>query len=97
MKSQISIADFKKIPTTKEVYAAIHASHPELVVFGSFSNSEGSPRFGGPEMWTSYGFKNQEYPIICAQTKWEKDADGGYKRINETHKYWLCVVIKPED
>ncbi len=93
--------DYKTIPTTPEVWAVIKARHhADLSVFSSFSNPDGT-FIGGcgqhGEMFTAYGFKGADYPLMEARTTWDIDRAEPHKRINEEHKYWLCIPIKEED
>jgi len=91
--------NYKKITTTPEVWAVIRASHPELKVFSTYSAPEGD-QFGDPDvckMMTEYGFDGCNYPIIGAETTWDRDPDPkSYKRQNEKTIYWLCVGIDNE-
>ena len=90
------MSDYRRAPTTKEVWAVIHASHPDLKVFGSYSAPDGD-RFGNPsqgKMFTSYGLDGGDYPLIEAETTWDIDAAKTYKRNNERHQFWLCLPIK---
>jgi hypothetical protein len=84
------MSDYRLASTTDEVWSAIRAAHPEMVVFNSFSNPCGGI------METSFGFKDGDYPVIEAQTTWEIDSDRPHERINEAHKYWLCVSVKAD-
>lgn len=60
--------EWKKIPTSPEVWAAIRARHcDEMVVFSSYSSNG--------RMETSYGFKGHDYPIIEACTTWDIDSE----------------------
>jgi hypothetical protein len=86
--------EYKKIPTSAEVWAAIKARHPELKVFRSYSAPEGDS-FGNPDeckMMTEYGFDGCACPIIGAETTWDKSHDKPY-RLNERCSYWVCVAI----
>lgn len=90
--------DYVKIPTTAEVWAVIHASHRgRLQVYGSFSDPNGTFNGGAGEhgvMETLYSLGGTDYPILKARSEWDiKDG----KRVNETHKYWLCVAVKRSD
>jgi hypothetical protein len=88
--------DYKKVVTTWDVWSTIRKAHPELKVFGSYSDPDGD-YFGNTsqgKMITSYCFEDSDYPIIEAETVWDIDIEQPYKRINETHKYWLCIGIK---
>ena len=85
------MSDYFKIPTTREVWAAVMAAHPDMVVFSSYS-APGGDQFNvsNGRMFTSYGFNGNDYPIIEAETTWEIDPVNSANRINETHEYWLC-------
>lgn len=89
--------DYKRIKTSAEVWAVIKARHPELRVFSSFSDPEGSFMGGSGtvgRMETAYGFSNGDYPLMEARTTWGINHDEPHKRMNEEHEYWLCVPIK---
>lgn len=89
------MSDYKRIPTSAEVWAVIRARHPELKVFSSYSAPDGD-QFGNPDeckMMTEYGFEDCDYPIIGAETTWNKSYDKPYERLNEKHIYWLCVAV----
>ena len=94
------MSEIIKIKTTPEVWAVIRASHPEMIVFSSYSAPDGD-RFGNPSkgvMATDYGFENADYPTLSAETTWDisNDPENKYKRKNEKHEYWLCVGIMEE-
>ena len=88
------MSSYKKIPTSAEVWAVIHARHRgELKVFSSYSAPDGD-QFGDPskgKMFTSYGFEHGDYPVIEAQTTWDIDPEAPSKRNNQQHEYWLCL------
>lgn len=89
------MTDYKKVPTSAEVWAVIKARHPELKVFSSYSAPHGD-RFGDPSecrMMTEYGFESCDYPIIGTETTWDKNYDKPCERLNEKHIYWLCVAV----
>lgn len=91
--------NYKKIPTTPEVWSVIRASHRELTVFSSYSAPEGD-MFGDPsicKMMTEYGFSDCDVPIIGAETTWKRHPEEQYKRDQEKHKYWLCVGINEDE
>lgn len=70
----------------------IRSSHPELVVFCSYSAPDGD-QFGNPDecqMFTEFGFRDADVPLIGAKTTWEKDPECEYNRLNEKTEYWLC-------
>ena len=78
--------DYRTVATSAEVWAVIRARHPELVPFGTAS-------FEG-DMCTSFGFKGADFPLMEARTTWEPDPERPSHRINEQHRYWLCIPIK---
>ncbi len=89
------IVGYKRVSTTAEVWAVIRASHPDLIVFSSYSAPDGDG-FGDPsecKMMTEYGFPLSDLPTIGAETTWEKDPEKEHKRINERTLYWICVGI----
>ncbi|MCP5004959.1 MAG: hypothetical protein GY941_13645 [Planctomycetes bacterium] len=90
------MTDYKKITTSPEVWAVIKARHhKDLGVFGSFSAPDGD-HYGNPDegiMKTEYGFKDADYPLMGAETRWDIDRETPHKRINERHEYWLCLPI----
>lgn len=94
------MADWIRIPTSAEVAAVIRARHgKELVVFGSFSDSEGRFNCGAGEqgrMDTMWGFSGADAPILEARTTWDIDPEQEHKRVNEKHDYFLCCG-KTED
>lgn len=92
------MAEYKKIPTTKEVYYAILKAHPDLSVFGLFSAPTGN-YYGNPsvaEMYTAWGFKGLSVPIVEVETKWDVDPENESNRLNERHKFWLCCATEDE-
>jgi len=92
--------DFKKTPTSPEVYAVIQATHRnQLEVFLSYSAPDGD-QFGNSSqgvMETGYGFKGSDYPLIIARTTWSIDRENLSNRVDEIHQYWLCIGIKDFD
>ena len=69
--------DYKTVPTTIEVWQAIRKAHPEITVYGSYS-APGGDYLGNPnvgKMFTSYGFKQGNFPIIEAETTWDIDRE----------------------
>ena len=90
--------DWKRFPTDYAVWCAIKKAHPNLAVFSSATSMDGQP-FGTPGegyAYTSYGFRDGDFPIICAESRWVIDKEQPSGRSEETHKYWLCVGIKEE-
>lgn len=84
--------------TTHEVWAVIKASHPDLVVFSSYSAPDGD-MFGDLntcKMQTEYGFDGALYPLIGALTTWEK-GEKDYERVNVTTRYWVCIAIEEDN
>ena len=78
--------DYRRIKPTTKVWTAIHASHPELVVYSTHS-------FEG-DMFTSYGFRECDCPVMEVRTRWEIDPEDPYRQANTTHEFWLCSAIK---
>jgi DNA gyrase subunit A len=73
MHLETRMSDYKRVPTSAEVWAVIRARHPEMRVFGSYSAPDGD-QFGDPskgKMFTSYGFEHGDFPVMEAQTTWE--------------------------
>lgn len=90
--------DYRKMPTTPEVWGAIMLAHREkLVVFSSFSNPTGDSHLGNgrPEMFTEYGFRDADCPLIGARTTWER-GEKEWDRVNEDRVYWLCLPLEAE-
>ncbi len=94
------MSDYKRVQTSAEVWAVIRARHPELCVFSSFSDQDGTFNGGSGltgRMETSYGFRHGDFPLMEAKTTWGIDQMSPHKRLNESHEYWLCVPIKEAD
>jgi hypothetical protein len=91
--------EYKRIETSPEVWAVIHARHrSELKVFATYS-APGGDQFGDPrkgKMFTSYGFEKGDFPVMEAETIWDINPEKEYERFNEKHKYWLCLPIKED-
>ena len=92
--------EYKRLATSAEVWAVIRAKHSEdLGVFSTISEPEGSP-YGDSRhcrMMTEYGVYGADTPIIGAETTWQKHPVNERERVDETTKYWLCVVNNNED
>jgi hypothetical protein len=92
--------DFVKVPTTREVWAVIRASHAEqIAVFASFSDPTGTFNGGPGEegcMETGYGIRGTDYPILWARTTWRIEPDS-HARHDERHEYWLCIAKAGDD
>jgi len=91
--------DHKRVETSAEVWAVIHARHPDLKVFSSYSAPDGD-QFGNHDiavMQTSYGFETADYPIMEAKTTWRVNREKPHERINEKHEYWLYIIEKEDD
>lgn len=88
-------ADYKLIPTTAEVYMAIFSQHAaDLVPFGTISQPDGNPH-GDPEqarMYTEWGFKNTDFPIIALDETWRHDREHPGVRNDSERKYFVCVA-----
>ena len=95
--------EYKKILTSAEVWAVIHARHHgELKVFSSYSAPDGD-MYGNPHqgiMYTAYGFECGDWPVIEARTTWDIERDdrgqATLNRNNEKHEYWLCAPVQPD-
>jgi hypothetical protein len=92
------MTDYKLVPTTVDVWRALRIAHPDMVVFESYSDPDGHHSGGGytGRMETSFGFRQGDYPIIKAETKWEINPENPSDRINETHEYWLCLPVRDD-
>ena len=93
------MSNHKKIKTTEQIWKAIRNKHQELKVFSSYS-APGGDFFGNPDqcvMMTEYGFDGCDYPIIGAETTWDRSHEETHERINERHEYWLCVGINEDE
>jgi hypothetical protein len=97
MNKGTTMNDYRKLPTSAEVWAVLKAKHgAELRVYGSYSAPEGDS-MGDPSkavMMTEYGFEDGKWPLMGARTTWDL---GGrppgmreYERFNERTEYWLC-------
>ena len=87
--------DFRRVETTREVWAVIHASHPELKVVSSYSAPDGGeyhPTQG--RMYTDHGFEDSPIPLISARTFWDIDRNDPLNRIDQRDHFWLCVPIE---
>ena len=88
-----------KIPTSPEVYRAIHAQHPDMKVASSLSEPQGS-RFGNPndcQLFTEWYIPDTDYPIVGSRVTWTKDHDDFGNRIDEKWEYWLCIGIEDNE
>ena len=91
------MSDYKRVPTSQQVWAAIRARHPDLRVFGSYSAPDGdNGDTSKGRMFTSYGLDPGDYPVIEAQTTWDIDPEAMHKRRNEQHEYWLCLPVRED-
>ncbi|MCA7900719.1 hypothetical protein LGM39_15170 [Burkholderia cepacia] len=87
--------DFKRIPTSAEVYAVLMARHKDqMSCYGSFSDPDGMFN-GGPgergRMHTLWALADTDFPILEIHTEWEIDPAQPSKRLNMTSKHWLIV------
>ena len=80
----------KKIPTTATVFNAIREAHPELVPFGGYTHTHGSPQNPSLSMVaTSYGFPGFCDPIVMVETQWDYNHQDPHSRENLQNFYWL--------
>jgi hypothetical protein len=88
------MSDYRSVKTSAEVAAVIRAAHPEMVVFGSFSDPTGG-FMGGPcdtgRMETEYGFANHDFPTFRVRTTWAIGENGREIEGSRKHEYWLCI------
>lgn len=93
--------NYKRIPTTYDVFKAIttnHSSDDKFHVFSSCSEPDGG--YGSPDkcrMMTEYGFSGCDCPVVGAETTWEKNPEDEYDRINQKYSYWLCSKIENDN
>lgn len=94
----MSRLEYRKVPTSAEVYAVIHATHRgDLKVYGTVSEPDGNP-WGDPDdcrMVTDWMLTGGEGPFIGAESRWTKGEN--HKSDNEQHTYWLWLPVEPED
>ena len=77
-----------QIETSAEVWAVIKARHhKDLAVFGTLSDLYGE--FGQCQMYTEYGFKGADVPMMAASTRWDGYLDDKRTRVNEVTEYLL--------
>lgn len=86
--------------TTREVYSTIYTTHARsLVPFVTISHPNGDP-FGNLDqarMYTEWGFRDADYPIMASNETWEIDRALPNQRNEWDCTYWLCVPEKEED
>jgi len=90
---------YKRIKTSVEVWRAIKAAHPDLVVVSTFSAPDGDP-YGNPSegrMFTEYGFQKADCPLMGADTRWDIDRDNPLNRNNLREEFWLCTPEKDDE
>ena len=93
------MSEYIKVPTSAEVLAVIHARHPDMTVFSSYSAPDGD-RFGNPQtgvMQTAFGFKNGDYPVIETRATWDISDKSPNWRERVKNEYWLCLPKKESD
>lgn len=77
-----------QIETSAEVWAVIKARHhKDLTVFGTLSDPDGE--YGQCQMYTEYGFKGADVPMMAANTMWEKHPIRRHERVDEVTEYLL--------
>lgn len=85
--------EYRKIVTTRAVWRTLRDSHPDLVVFSSFSDPDG--RRGIRQMMTEYGFKESPIPLIGAKTTWDISSNK-YERVNESSEFWIFLPVEED-
>jgi hypothetical protein len=81
-----------EIATSTEVFVALRREHGDsLRCFASYSD----PESNSPRMETWFGLRDTDFPIVHALTTWQH-GEREYERVNEVHKYWLCVARRCE-
>lgn len=79
--------------TTETVYCVIWIQHnKQLEVFGTFTNLESNSRFGNPKIFTEWGFKGADVPIMKSQRTKNSDEQKDWD-----YKYYLAVPFKEAD
>ena len=93
------MSNYKRVATSAEVWAVLHARHPEMVVYGSYSTPKGD-EFGDMnqgKMISSYGFPHGNFPIIEYQVTWDINRDKPNERANQCREYWLCLPMVDDE
>ncbi len=93
--------EWKKIPTSAEVYAVIWAKHcDELRPFASYTYCDGIP-YGNPdrgEVMTEWGIENSDVALIGSlQTYDIVRSEKSTGHINRQFEYWICVAQQPDE
>ena len=70
----------------------------ELVAFGSISQPCGNPHGDSTQarMYTDWGFKGSDYPIIALDNTWRHDSDSPGARNDDKRMYYLCVARRSD-
>jgi hypothetical protein len=92
--------NYKRIPTSAEVYAVIFARHRhQLKAFASFSDPDGT--YQGADgttgrMDTSWGIDGADCPLLEIRSTWPITRDGnGEPKTGERHnEYWICYPVE---
>ena len=83
------------IETTLDVWKEIRKTHPEMIVYSSYSAPN---EFDcGGEMYTSYGFSEGDYPVIAIKTIWDIDPGNPYDHLNKKSTFWFCCPQNVEN
>lgn len=91
MDREPAMTGYQRETTTPEVWAVLHASHPNMTVHGSNTQPERGYIF------TSYGFAGGYFPVVEAVTTWDVDPEKPHDRRNLVTRYWLCLPCKPDE
>lgn len=88
-------ADYKLIPTTRDVYQTIYGTHfSQFSVFATISQPDGNPH-GDPDrarMYTEWGFRDADYPTIAVDETWQVCREAPGQRVERDVQYFICVA-----
>ncbi len=90
--------NYKRIPTTYEVYRTILNNHVQTLVEAGKSDLSVLESYtnivdhGTSTIYTVWGLKGADCPLIGAETTYDRDW-GVEVEGTEKHEYWLCVPI----
>lgn len=80
----MSEKNYIEVETTGDVYCALVRAHQDqLVVFSTYTSDR--------EADTVWGFRDTNTPILHATTQWDGVEEETRRRLDEKHRYWLCL------